>query len=342
MIIRNTVFFLALVLLATMGISTPSDAAKLDQVKAKGFLQCGINGLLPGFSTPDDKGNFSGLDVDYCRALAAAIFGDASKVKFTPLTAKERLTALQSGEIDVLSRNTTWTLSRDAGQGINFVGVTYYDGQGVMVKKDVGISSAKQLDGATICANQGTTTELNLADYFRANGMAFTPITFENPDEVVAAYVKGRCDAYSADRSQLASQRIKLADQASHIILPEILSKEPLGPVVQHGDDQWFDIAKWVYYVLLNAEEAGVTSANVEDMRTGSKSGDVQRLLGTQGKLGAMLGLPNDFGYQIVKQVGNYGEIFERNLGPKTPIGLERGVNALWSKGGLQYAPPIR
>ena len=295
-----------------------------------------------GFSTFDDKGNYSGLDVDYCRALAAAIFGDASKVKFTPLTAKERLTALQSGEIDVLSRNTTWTMGRDAGQGVNFIGVTYYDGQGVMVKKDVGISSAKELDGATICANQGTTTELNLADFFRANDLTFTPITFENPDEVVAAYVKGRCDAYSADRSQLASQRIKLTDQANHIILPEILSKEPLGPVVQHGDDQWFDIAKWVYYVLLNAEEAGVTSANVDDMRTGSKSGDVQRLLGAQGKLGAMLGLPNDFGYQIVKQVGNYGEIFDRNLGPKTPIGLERGANALWSKGGLQYAPPIR
>ena len=342
MTFRDLAFLFALLLLAGSVPASPSQAAKLDQVKAKGFVQCGINGLLPGFSTPDDTGKFSGLDVDYCRAIAAAVFGDASKVKFTPLTAKERFTALQSGEIDILARNTTWTLSRDAGQGINFVGVTYFDSQGVMVKKEIGVKSAKELDGATICVNQGTTTELNLTDFFRANGLAFTPITFENPDEVVAAYVKGRCDAYSADRSQLAAQRIKLTDQKSHIILPENLSKEPLGPVVQHGDDQWFDIAKWVFYVLLNAEEYGVTSSNVEEQKKTSNNADVQRMLGAQGKLGEMLGLPNDFGYQIVKQVGNYGEIYERNLGPNTPIGLERGFNAAWSSGGLQYAPPIR
>jgi len=324
------------------GVAQSSQAAKLDQIKTRGFLQCGINGLLPGFSTPDDQGNFSGLDVDYCRALAAAVFGDASSAKFTPLTAKERFTALQSGEIDILSRNTTWILSRDASQGINFVGVTYYDGQGIMVKKDLGVSSVKELDGATICINQGTTNELNLADFFRANGLKFTAITFEKPDEVVAAYAKGRCDAYTSDRSQLAAQRIKLTNQSDHVILPDVLSKEPLGPAVQHGDDQWFDIAKWVYYVLLNAEELGVTSKNVDEMRANSKNADVQRMLGAQGKLGEMLGLPADFGYQIIKQVGNYGEIFERNLGPNTPIGLERGVNALWSQDGLQYAPPLR
>ena len=334
--------FLVLVLFVGCAPATSAQAAKLDQVRSKGFVQCGINGLLPGFSTPDDKGNFSGLDVDYCRALATAIFGDASKVKFTPLTAKERFTALQSGEIDILARNTTWTLSRDAGQGINFVGVTYYDSQGVMVKKDIGVKSAKELDGATICVNQGTTTELNLTDFFRANRLSFTPITFENPDEVIAAYIKGRCDAYSADRSQLAAQRIKFDDQTNHIILPEVLSKEPLGPVVQHGDDQWFDIAKWVHFVLLNAEENGVTSANVDEQKKNSVIADVQRMLGTQGKLGKTLGLADDFGYQIVKQVGNYGEIYDRNLGPETPIGLERGANAIWSKGGLQYAPPIR
>jgi general L-amino acid transport system substrate-binding protein len=324
------------------GLATSSQAAKLDQIKARGFLRCGINGLLPGFSTPDDQGNFSGLDVDYCRALAAAVFGDAASVKFTPLTAKERFTALQSGEIDVLSRNTTWILSRDASQGINFVGVTYYDGQGIMVKKELGVSSAKELDGATICINQGTTNELNLADFFRANGLKFTALTFEKPDEVVAAYAKGRCDAYTSDQSQLAAQRIKLPNQSDHVILPEVLSKEPLGPAVQHGDDQWFDIGKWVYYVLLNAEELGVTSKNVDEMRANSKNADVQRMLGAQGKLGEMLGLPADFGYQLIKQVGNYGEIFDRNLGPDTPIGLERGVNAQWNKGGLQYAPPMR
>ena len=324
------------------GIASPSLAAKLDQVKAEGFLRCGINGVLPGFSTVDDLGNFSGLDVDYCRAIAAAIFGDSNKVKFTPLTPKERFTALQSGEIDILSRNTTWTFSRDTGQGINFVGVIYYDGQGIMVKKSIGVKSAKELDGATICINQGTTSELNLADFFRTNGLSFTPVTFEKPDEVVAAYATGRCDAYTSDRSQLAVQRVKLANQDDHVILPDVLSKEPLGPAVQQGDDQWFDIAKWVYYVLLNAEEYGVTSDNVDEARATSKTADMQRMLGVRGNFGQLLGLPKDFGYQVIKQVGNYGEIYDRNVGPNTPIGLERGVNAIWSNGGLHYAPPIR
>ena len=319
-----------------------ANAGELDRLKTKGFIQCGISGILPGFSTPDDKGNFSGLDVDYCRALAAAVFGDATKVKFTPLSAKERFTALQSGEIDVLSRNTTWTFNRDVGQGINFAGVLYYDGQGIMVKESVGVSCAKELDGATICVNQGTTSELNLADYFSANGLSFTPVTYENMNEVVAAYAKGRCDAYTADRSQLAAQRSKLQNPDDHIILPDVLSKEPLGPVVRQGDDQWFDVAKWTYFTLLNAEELGITSQNADILRESSTNPNVRRLLGAEGSLGEKLGLANDFAFQIVKQVGNYGEIYDRNLGPDTPIGLPRGENALWTKKGLQYAPPMR
>jgi len=325
-----------------VSVAGAAEAAKLDQVKSKGFIQCGVNGVLPGFSTPDDKGNFTGIDVDYCRALAAAIFGDSSKVKFSPMTAKERFTALQSGEIDVLSRNTTWTFGRDSALGINFVGVMYYDGQGIMVTKKSGIKSAKELDGATICVNQGTTTELNLADFFRVNSMKFTPVTYEKMDEVVAAYAAGRCDAYTTDRSGLAAQRIKLNPPSDHIILADVLSKEPLGPVVQHGDDQWFDITKWTYYVLLNAEEYSVTSKNVDDMKANSNNAEVQRLLGSKGNLGEKLGLSVDWAYNIIKQVGNYGEIYERHIGPKTPIGLDRGVNALWNKGGLQYAPPMR
>ncbi|MEC9367344.1 MAG: amino acid ABC transporter substrate-binding protein [Pseudomonadota bacterium] len=332
----------AIAALFAFGFAGPAQAAKLDQIKSKGFIQCGVNGVLPGFSTPDDQGKFSGLDVDYCRALAAAVFGDATKVKFTPLTAKERFTALQSGEIDVLSRNTTWTFGRDTALGLNFVGVMYYDGQGIMVNKKLPVKSAKELGGATICINQGTTTELNLADFFKKNNLQFTPVTYEKMDEVVAAYAAGRCDAYTTDRSGLAAQRIKLKTPADHVILPEVLSKEPLGPVVQHGDDQWLDIAKWTYYALLNAEEYGVTSKNVDDLKANSTDGEIRRLLGVEGELGEKLGLPNDWAYQVVKQVGNYGEIYDKNVGPKTPIGLDRGVNALWNNGGLQYAPPMR
>jgi general L-amino acid transport system substrate-binding protein len=332
----------ALFLTAAFLAAGVAEAGELDRLKTKGFIQCGISGILPGFSTPDDKGNFSGLDVDYCRALAAAVFGDASKVKFTPLSAKERFTALQSGEIDVLSRNTTWSFSRDVGQGINFAGILYYDGQGIMVKKSVGVDAAKELDGATICVNQGTTSELNLADYFRTNGLSFTPVTYEHMNEVVAAYAKGRCDAYTADRSQLAAQRTKLQDPDEHIILPDVLSKEPLGPVVRQGDDQWFDVARWTYFTLLNAEELGITSQNADMLKGASKNPNVLRLLGVEGRLGEKLGLADDFAYQIVKQVGNYGEIYDRNLGPDTPIGLPRGENALWTNKGLQYAPPMR
>ena len=324
-----------------LSAASMATASTLDDVKGKGYIQCGVNGVLPGFSTTDDKGNWAGLDVDYCRSLATATLGDPKKVKFTPLTAKDRFTALQSGEIDVLARNTTWTLSRDAGLGIDFIGVLYYDGQGFMVRKKLGVKSVKDLDGAAVCVNSGTTTEMNLADYFRSHDMKYKSVVFEKMDEVVAAYVAGRCDAFTTDASGLAAQRARFKDASAHVILPEIISKEPLGPAVRHGDNQWADIARWTLNALLVAEELGVTSKNVDDMK-GSDNPKIKRLLGTEGELGKRLGLDNDWAYQIVKQVGNYGEIYARNIGPKTPIGLERGLNALWTEGGIQYAPPIR
>jgi len=323
-------------------ISTAAMAGTLDDVRAKGFVQCGVSQGLPGFSNPDQQGNWTGIDVDVCRAVAAAALGDASKVKFTPLSAKERFTALQSGEVDMLSRNTTWTLVRDTALGLNFAGVNYYDGQGFMVRKDLGIKSAMELEGASVCVNIGTTTELNLSDFFRANGMKFNPVVFEKADEVVAAYDAGRCDVYTTDQSGLAAQRIKLADPEAHVILPEIISKEPLGPVVRHGDDQWFDMVKWSLYAMLEAEEDGVTSKNVDDMKANSENPNVRRLLGVEGDMGKNLGADNDWAYNIVKQVGNYGESFDRSVGPNTALGLERGQNALWKDGGLQYAMPIR
>jgi len=323
-------------------ISTAAMAGTLDDVRSKGFVQCGVSQGLPGFSNPDQQGNWTGIDVDVCRAVAAAALGDASKVKFTPLSAKERFTALQSGEVDMLSRNTTWTLVRDTALGLNFAGVNYYDGQGFMVRKDLGIKSAMELEGASVCVNIGTTTELNLSDFFRANGMKFNPVVFEKADEVVAAYDAGRCDVYTTDQSGLAAQRIKLADPAAHVILPEIISKEPLGPVVRHGDDQWFDMVKWSLYAMLEAEEDGVTSKNVDDMKANSENPNVRRLLGVEGDMGKNLGADNDWAYNIVKQVGNYGESFDRSVGPNTALGLERGQNALWKDGGLQYAMPIR
>ncbi|PLX39421.1 MAG: amino acid ABC transporter substrate-binding protein [Hyphomicrobiales bacterium] len=321
--------------------ATTASAATLDDVKAKGFIQCGVSQGLPGFSNPDDKGNWTGLDVDFCRAMAAAVFGDATKVKFTPLSAKERFTALQSGEIDVLPRNTTWTMSRDTALGLNFAGVNYYDGQGFMVRKSLGVASALELSGASVCTNTGTTTELNVADYFRANNMPYEIVAFEKADEVVQAYDAGRCDVYTTDASGLYAQRLKLTSPDEHTVLPEIISKEPLGPVVRQGDDQWFNIAKWTLFAQVNAEEMGVTMANVDEMK-GSDNPSIKRMLGTEGAFGEPLGIGNDWAYQIVKQVGNYGEMFDRNVGPETPLGIARGVNALWSKGGLQYAPPIR
>lgn len=327
--------------LSSFAMIGAGQAATLDDVKAKGFVQCGVSQGVPGFSNPDQSGNWSGIDVDVCRAVAAAVFCDAGKVKYSPLSAKERFTALQSGEIDILSRNTTWTLVRDSALGLNFAGVNYYDGQGFMVRKDLGIKSAKELAGASVCVNIGTTTELNMADFFRANGMDYSPVVFEKADEVVAAYDSGRCDVYTTDQSALAAQRLKLKNADDHMVLPEVISKEPLGPVVRHGDDQWLDIVKWTLYAMLEAEEAGVTSANVGEMK-GSSNPAIKRLLGTEGELGSNLSLPNEWAACIVEQVGNYGESFNKHVGPDTPVQLERGVNAQWKDGGLMYAMPVR
>lgn len=335
--------FIPMMLGATVVVAaaTSASAATLDDVKAKGFVQCGVSQGLPGFSNPDAQGNWSGLDVDICRAVAAAIFGDAEKVKYSPLSAKERFTALQSGEIDVLSRNTTWTSSRDTSLGLNFTGVTYYDGQGFLVRKSLGVTSALELSGASVCTQTGTTTELNIADYFRSNNMPYEVVAFEKADEVIMAYDAGRCDVFSTDASGLYAERLKLANPADHVVLPEIISKEPLGPVVRHGDDQWFDLVKWSLYAMINAEELGITSANVEEMKS-SDNPEIKRLLGVEGDYGQQLGVGNDWVVSIVKGVGNYGEAFDRNVGPDTPLGIARGLNALWTKGGLQYAPPVR
>ncbi len=326
----------------SLGAAGVGHAATLDDVKAKGHVQCGVSQGLPGFSNPDTQGNWTGIDVDVCRAVAAAVFGDADKVKYTPLSAKERFTALQSGEVDMLSRNTTWTLVRDTALGLNFAGVNYYDGQGFMVPKNLGVKSAMELAGAAVCVNIGTTTELNMADFFRANNMDYKPVVFEKADEVVAAYDAGRCDVYTTDRSGLAAQRLKLKDPEGHTVLPETISKEPLGPVVRHGDDQWLDIVKWTLYAMLEAEEAGVSSANIDDLKANSTNPVVKRLIGTEGEMGGNLGLGNDWAYNIIKQVGNYAESYDRHVGPSTPLKLERGVNALWKDGGLQYAMPVR
>jgi len=328
---------------ALVAISGPADAGEtLDAVKEKGFVQCGVSTGVPGFSNPDDEGNWSGIDVDVCRGVAAALFGDPQAVKFTPLTAKERFTALQSGEVDVLSRNTTWTLTRDTALGMEFTGVTYYDGQGFMVPADLGVQSALELDGAEVCVQPGTTTELNLADYFRANNMSYEGVVLERPDEVRAAYEQGRCDVFTTDKSGLYAQRTVMTDPDAHVILPETISKEPLGPVVRHGDDEWADIVRWTLNLMIEAEEYGVSSENADDLRANSTNPTVRRILGVEGEMGKNLGLSDDFGYNIVSMVGNYGEIFARNLGPDTPIKMERGINALWTDGGLQYAMPVR
>jgi len=318
-----------------------ASAQTLNQVKTRGTLQCGSNTGLAGFGLPDAQGNWTGLDVDLCRGIAAAIFNDPTKVKFVPLSSKDRFTALQSGEVDVLSRNTTWTMSRDTSLGLEFGPVNYYDGQGFMVRKKLKIASAMELSGASVCTQQGTTTELNLADFFRANKLKYEVVTFATSDETIKAYDAGRCDAFTTDASGLYSERLRLTAPDDHIVLPEIISKEPLGPATRHGDNQWFDIVKWTHYAMLTAEELGVTKANVDEMLK-STNPDVKRLLGTEGKFGEAIGLPNDWGYRIIKHVGNYGESFERNVGMGSRLKVARGVNALWTKGGLQYAPPIR
>ena len=317
-------------------------AGTLDDVRTKGFVQCGVSQGLPGFSNPDQNGNWVGMDVDVCRAVAAAALGDAAKVKYTPLSAKERFTALQSGEVDLLSRNTTWTLVRDTALGLNFAGVNYYDGQGFMVRKDLGLSSARELAGAAVCVNIGTTTELNMADYFRSNKMDYKPVVFEKTDEVVAAYDAGRCDVYTTDRSGLAANRLKLKDPDAHMVLPETISKEPLGPVVRHGDDAWFDVVKWSLNCMVEAEEYGVSAGNVDSMKASTSNPVIKRQLGVEGDMGKNLKLDNGWCYNIVKQVGNYGEVYDAHLGPNTSLKLSRGVNAQWKDGGLIYAPPIR
>jgi general L-amino acid transport system substrate-binding protein len=329
--------------LATLavGAAGAQAAETLDTVKERGELSCGVTTGLAGFSIPDQSGTWSGIDVDFCRAVAAAVLGDASKVRFVPLTAKERFTALQSGEIDVLSRVTTWTFTRDTSLGLNFVGTTFYDGQGFMVNKDLGVSSAKDLDGASICVGAGTTTELNLADYFRIQGMDYNPVVFAAISETAQGFESGRCDVLTSDQSQLYAIRSKLEDPSSAVVLPEVISKEPLGPVVRQGDDAWFNVVKWVLFAQLNAEELGVTSDNIEEMK-GSDNPSIKRLVGTDGDMGEKLGLSADWAANIVAQVGNYGEMFERNVGMDSPLEIARGLNALWTEGGIQYAPPVR
>ncbi len=325
--------------------ASTASAATLDDVKAKGFVQCGVSTGLAGFASPDDKGNWSGLDVDICRALAAAIFDDPDKVKYSPLSAKERFTALQSGEVDVLPRNTTWTISRDTSLGLNFRAVNYYDGQGFMINAKAlpDINSALELSEAAVCVQTGTTTELNLADYFKANNMKYNPVVFEKLEEVNAAYDSGRCDVYTTDQSGLYAIRLALTNPDDHKVLPEIISKEPLGPAVRQGDDQWFDIVSWTHFAMVTAEELGITTANLGEMMN-SENPEIRRFLGSEAdsKLGTDLGLTNDWAARIIKHVGNYGESFERNVGSGSPLKISRGINALWSKGGLQYAPPIR
>ena len=317
-----------------------ASAGTLDTVKARGQLVCGSSPGLAGFALADDKGVYQGLDVDECRAIAAAIFNDPAKVKYIPINAKDRPTILASGEIDVLIRNTTWTMSRQTG-GMFFTGVNYYDGQGFIVRKKLGVDSALKLDGASVCVQQGTTTELNLADFFRAHNIKFEPVVFATDDETVKAYDSGRCDAYTTDASGLYSERLKLAAPDDHVVLPEIISKEPLGPSVRPDDVKWFELVQWTHYALITAEELGVTQANVDQMLKSDKP-DIRRLLGVEGDFGKGLGLTPDWAYRIIKAVGNYGESFERNVGAGSPIKIKRGLNALWTTGGLQYAPPIR
>ncbi len=331
----------ALIALSLIGFGAQA-ATTLDTVKTRGHLKCGVNTGLPGFSSADDKGRWTGLDVDVCRAVAAAVLGDANAAKFTPLTAKERFTAVQTGEVDVLSRNTTWTATRDSALGLNFTGVSYYDGQAFMVRKSLGLSSAKELDGASICVQSGTTTEMNLADYFRTHKLAYQPVVFDTSDQVTAGFDAGRCDAITSDQSQLYALRIKLSAPDTAEVLPTVISKEPLGPVVRQGDDGWFNIVKWSLFAMINAEEYGIDSANVDSNKAKSDNPNVRRLLGTEGEIGPNLGLSKDWAYRIVKQVGNYAEMFERNVGAGSPLGIQRGLNALWNAGGLQYAPPIR
>lgn len=323
-------------------LATGAQADTLSDVKSKGFLQCGVSTGVAGFSFTDDKGNWQGFDPAVCQAVAAGLFGDKSKVKYTPTTGKTRFESLKSGEIDMLARNTTWTVSRDADLKLTFTGINYYDGQGFMAPKALGVKSAKELDGASVCIQTGTTTELNLADFFRVNNMSYEPVPIETNAEARQNYLAGRCDVYTTDASGLAATRATFETPKDHVILPEIISKEPLGPLVRQGDDQWADVVRWTLNVLILAEELGITQENVDQMAQSSENPEIRRILGTEGNYGEMLGLPKDWAVNAIKAGGNYGEIFERYIGANTPIGLERGLNALWTNGGLIYAPPYR
>lgn len=322
-------------------LATSVSATTLDSVKEKGYVNAGVSGKVIGFSAPDAKGVWKGMDVDFVRAMASAIFGDPEKARFTPVAFKESFTALQSGEIDVLSRNTTWTFQRDTKLGLDFVGTLFYDGQGFLIHKDLGVNSSLDLDGASICTQSGTTTELNMADYFSAHGMTYKPVIYESADEATQIYDTGRCDVYTTDASALAARRTILSNPNDHKILPEIISKEPLGPAVRQGDQQWSDIARWTLFALITAEELGVNSQNVDEMLK-TDNAEIKRFLGVDSNFGQYMGLNSDWAYQIIKNVGNYEEVFNRNVGPETVLGLDRGINALWTNGGLMYAPPVR
>jgi len=330
---------LSIAAIALVGMS--ATAGTLQDVQKAGFVKCGVNIGATGFSEASTGGEYKGLDVDGCRSVAAAVLGDASKVKYVGLNAKERFAALQSGEIDILYRGTTWTETRDTALGLNFAGVNFYDGQGFLVNKKLGVKSALELDGAAVCVQSGTTTELNLADYFKSNGMKYKSVSYDSNDQVTSSFEAGRCDVLTSDSSQLYGIRSKLKNPSAYEVLPQIISKEPLGPVVRQGDDQWFNIAKWTFFATVAAEENGITSKNIDSLKN-SKNPTVRRIIGVDGKLGANLGLNKDWAYQIIKQVGNYGEIFERNVGENTPLQIKRGLNALWTKGGLQYSPPFK
>lgn len=336
----KTTLLTAAVTCAALATSA-AHAGTLDDIKKRGELRCGVTQALAGFSVADDKGRWTGLDVDYCRALASAIFHDPEKVTFRPTSSKERFTVLQSGEIDVLARVTTWTTSRDVDMPFDFIGVNYYDGQGFMVRKDLGIKSVKDLSGASICTNTGTSTETNMADYFKANGLEYKPVIFEKSEEVKSAYDAGRCDAYSSDVSGLYVQRKLLANPDAHDILPEVISKEPLGPLVRQEDPAFKDLAAWTHHCMVNAEEYGVTQANVDEMKN-SNNPNIRRLLGVEANGADKLGVGQDFCYHIVKNIGNYGEAYDRNVGKASPLAIERGLNRLWNQGGIMFAPPLR
>lgn len=339
---KKTILTLAMATTAFAVAAPAAYADLLDDVMERGYVQCGVTEGVPGFSNPDENNNWTGLEVDYCRAVAAAIFDDPDAVRYTPLTTATRFESLSNGNIDILSRTTTWTMSRDTDLGISFVGVTFYDGQGFIVRTADGISSTLDLDGAAVCIQSGTTTELNATDYFAANGMdASNFLTFPSRSETIQAYLDGRCDTYSTDSSGIAADRTEFPVPGDHVILPEIISKEPLGPVVQSGDIRWFNLTRWVYNAWLGAEELGVSSENVDDM-LGSDNPEIMRLLGVEGDFGTPIGVETDWAYKIINHVGNYGESFERNVGPDTPLGLERGLNALWTDGGIQYPMPVR